>query len=128
MFENYRFLRTKIPFTTHPAGRTPGTFTDFDSLDDKSDNLYYYMQYIKFGFGRTIRDACRLVQNGQMTREEALDRARAFDGEFPEEFLPEMLEYLDMDRAEFDRTVDLHRNPELWVRDSSGWRLRFPVA
>ena len=32
------------------------TFTDFDSLDDKIDCLYYYMQYIKFGFGRATRE------------------------------------------------------------------------
>ena len=34
---------------TNPNGRTKGTFTNFDSLDDKIDCLYYYMQYIKFG-------------------------------------------------------------------------------
>ena len=32
------------------------------SLDDKIDNLYYYMQFIKFGFGRAVRDASRLIQ------------------------------------------------------------------
>ena len=69
MFENYRFIRERIPFTTHPEGRTPGTFTDFDSLDDKSDDLYYYFQFVKFGFGRAVRDASRFIQNGHLTRE-----------------------------------------------------------
>ena len=36
-----------------------GTFTDFDSLDDKIDCLYYYMQYIFFGFLKNKR----LMQN-----------------------------------------------------------------
>ncbi len=127
MLENYEFLRDKIDFATHPEGRTPGTFTAFDSLDDKSDNLYYYLQYVKFGFGRAVRDACRLIQNGQMTREEAVEVARRHDGEFPEEFLPEMLDYLDVSREELLATIDLHRNPELWERDPAGWRLRHPV-
>ena len=30
--------------------RTSETFTNFDSSDDKIDDLYYYMQFIKFGF------------------------------------------------------------------------------
>jgi hypothetical protein len=128
MLENFRFLGTKIDFATHPAGRTPGTFTDFDSLDDKADNLYYYMQYVKFGFGRAVRDACRMIQNGQMTRAEALDIARKYDGEFPEEFLEDMLDYLAMDRAELERTIDLHRNSEIWIQEGGRWRLRYPVA
>jgi N-acetyl sugar amidotransferase len=129
MLENYHFIREKIPFSTHPDGRTPGTFTHFDSLDDKSDNLYYYLQYVKFGFGRAVRDACRQIQNGQMSREEGLELARRYDGEFPEEHLDDMLDYLSMSRDELVETIDLHRNPELWARDADGsWLLRHPLA
>jgi N-acetyl sugar amidotransferase len=127
MYENYQFIKSKIPFHTHPAGRTSGTFTDFDSLDDKSDDLYYYMQFIKFGFGRAIRDASRLIQNGQLTREQGLDYARRYDGEFPAEHLDAMLEYLDMSRGQLIETIDLHRNPEIWTQDGGEWHLRFPV-
>jgi N-acetyl sugar amidotransferase len=126
MFDNYQLIREKVPFETHPAGRTPGTFTDFDSLDDKSDDLYYYMQYVKFGFGRAIRDACRLIQNNQMTREEGLEAARRYDGEFPEEHLDAMLDYMSMTRDELLETVDLHRNEELWERKDGAWQLRYP--
>lgn len=128
MLENYEFIKGKMPFRSHPKGRTPGTFTGFDSLDDKSDNLYYYMQYIKFGFGRAVRDACRMIQNGQMTRAEALELAKKYDGEFPEESIDDMMEYLGMDRSELDRTIDLHRNPEIWVQEAGAWRLRYPAA
>jgi N-acetyl sugar amidotransferase len=128
MADNFDFIRQRIPFATHPLGRTPGTFTSFDSLDDKSDNLYYYMQYIKFGFGRAVRDACRFIQNGRMTREEALEVARRFDGEFPEEHLDDMLDYMRMTRAEFATVVDRHRNPELWAHEDGEWTLRYPVA
>lgn len=126
MFENFRFLRDVIPFRTHPAGRTPGTFTDFDSLDDKSDDLYYYLQYVKFGFGRAVRDASRLIQNKQLTREQGLELVRRYDGEFPDETLPAMLEYLDMTREELLGTIDLHRNDEIWTNEGGEWKLRYP--
>lgn len=128
MFENYHFIKEKIDFHTHPLGRTVGTLTDFDSLDDKTDNLYYYMQYVKFGFGRAVRDASRLIQNGHLTREEGLALARKYDGEFPEEHLDEVLDYLGLDRTEFTEIVDSHRNPEIWKFEDGDWRLHHPLA
>jgi N-acetyl sugar amidotransferase len=127
MYRNYEFIKSKIDFKVHPKDRTPGTFTSFDSLDDKSDNLYYYMQFIKFGFGRTIRDASRMIQNKQMTRAEGLRLARLYDGEFCDEYLPDMLEYLSLTRKEFDEIVDKHRNLEIWVKGESGWKIRHQV-
>ena len=52
--ENYKYIQSKIDFKTNPRGRTYGTTTNYDSLDDHMDDLYYYMQFIKFGFGRSI--------------------------------------------------------------------------
>ncbi len=126
MLENYRYIADKIDFRTDPRGRTDGTFTDFDSLDDKIDNLYYYMQFIKFGFGRATRDSCRMIQNGQMTREEALDLARRYDDEFPRQFLEENLDYLKLDERAFTDIVDKHRNPEIWKFEGNHWKLRHP--
>lgn len=127
MYDNYRFIRSRIDFRTCAEGRTQGTFTDFDSLDDEADDLYYHLQYIKFGFGRAVRDASRMIQNGHLTREEGLELARRYDAEFPSRFLDHLLDYLSLDRTELERTLDLHRNPELWTREGSEWRLRFPV-
>jgi N-acetyl sugar amidotransferase len=127
MFENYQYVRDRVPFATHPGGRTQGTFTDFDSLDDKSDDLYYYLQYVKFGFGRAVRDGSRLIQNAHTSRDEALQLARKYDGEFPSEHLDVMLDYLGMSRDELLQTIDLHRNPELWEKTDDGWRLRYPL-
>jgi hypothetical protein len=127
MRENFEFIQTKMPFARHPEGRTPGTFTDFDSLDDKTDDLYYYLQYVKFGFGRAVRDACRMIQNGQMTRDEAVALAHRYDGEYPAAHLADVLEYLDLTKAELDTLIDQHRNREIWDRDEQGWRLRYPV-
>lgn len=128
MYENWQYMKKAMPsFRTDPKGRTDGTFTDFDSLDDKIDNLYYYMQYVKFGFGRATRDACRMIQNRQMTRAEGLALARAHDDEFPNTFFDENLDYLGLTRPEFEKIVDQHRNQEIWERGANGWRLRFPV-
>ncbi len=126
MLENYNYIKTKIDFKLHPLGRTPGTFTAFDSLDDKSDHLYYYMQFIKFGFGRCLRDTCRMIQNNQMTRQQALELTKKYDGEYCSEYLPEMLDYLDLTEKEFTEIIDKHRNPEIWKKEGGEWKLRYP--
>ena len=126
-FENYNYIKDKIGFHTHPKGRTVGTYTDFDSLDDKMDPLYYYMQFIKFGFGRAVRDASRMIQNKHLTREEALELARKYDSEFPHECFDEVLKYLDLDKDEFTVIVDKHRNDEIWGKDGKDWKLKYPI-
>jgi pyruvate kinase len=69
MFDNYNYVKKILPnFKENLEGRTEGTFTNFDSLDDKIDDLYYYMQYIKFGFGRSTRDVSRFIQNGHLNK------------------------------------------------------------
>ncbi len=115
MLENYEYTIKKIPnFKTNIDGRTKGTFTNFDSLDDKIDCLYYYMQYIKFGFGRATRDACRMIQNNQMSRNEGIKLARKYDHEFPDEDFEEVLKYLEITEEEFENIVNKHRNKEIW--------------
>lgn len=126
-FENFEYLKGKIDFRTCPEGRTEGTFTNFDSLDDKADNLYYYMQYVKFGFGRAARDASRMIQNKQLTRAEGLAFAQQYDHEYPARYLPDMLEYLRITEREFTDIVDRHRNAELWTKEGGTWKLRFPL-
>jgi hypothetical protein len=125
MLDNFEYVKSKMPnFQTNPNGRTEGTFTDFDSLDDKIDNLYYYMQYVKFGFGRATRDSCRMIQNHQMTREKGLELARKYDNEFPSKDFDEVLSFLDLKEDEFEKIVNKHRNEEIWKTGlSNKWEL-----
>ena len=124
MYENYLFIKDRIDFHTNAKGRTDCTFTNYDSLDDKIDNLYYYMQFIKFGFGRAVRDASRLIQNGHMNRHDGLELVRKYDDEFCYEHFDEVLTYLDLTPDEFSKIVDQHRNPEVWRKEGSRWILR----
>jgi N-acetyl sugar amidotransferase len=124
--KNFDYVRELIDFRLCAAGRSDGTFTNYDSLDDKIDDIYFHLQHVKFGFGRALRDAARLIQNGHMTRAAALEQVRKFDGEFPKTFLDDVLDYLDMNEQEFRDVIDLHRNDELWEKQSQGWQLRNP--
>jgi len=129
MLENYNYIKNVMPtFRTEPSGRSSGTFTNFDSLDDKIDSIYYYLQFVKFGFGRATRDACRMITNGQMSRAEALEMAKKYDDEYPSLYLEENLDYLGLTENRFTEIVDLHRNKEIWEMRGNQWALRFPIG
>ena len=124
MLENYEYIKKALPkFRVDKNNRTEGTFTNFDSLDDKIDTLYYYMQYIKFGFGRATRDSCRMIQNDQMTRNEAIKLSKLYDHEIPKQNFEEILEYLNISKLDFDELVNKHRNLEIWKRKNNSWEL-----
>ena len=124
--------------------RTPGTYSKYNSIDDKIDDLHYYTTYIKFGIGRATYDACQEVRSGDLEREEAVALIRRYDGEFPERFADELLAYLSLPKAQFpiaskmfespimDRDY-LHalsnrfRSPHLWLQKNGEWRLRHTV-
>jgi N-acetyl sugar amidotransferase len=126
-YENYKFIKNKIDFRNCSKGRSCGTFIAWDSIDDKIDDLYFYMQYIKFGFGRAVRDASRQIQNGHISREEGLELAKKYDDEFPHEYFDEVLKYLDITDKEFHEIVDKHRNPEIWEKEDGVFKLRYPL-
>ena len=140
IYENARYARDKMGFETAWAddgysidiggdiwhGRSDGSLESYDSLDDAIDDADYFLMGIKFLFGRATRMASRLIQSGHMTRERGLQLVRQFDGEYPRRYMPEILDYLGVTKAEFDAVVDKHRNAELWMKkDDGSWTPRF---
>ena len=143
--ENYELCREKFGFqafcpeswgkgpfgkTWPPSfwGRSDGTFTGWDSIDDKIDDLDFYMMHIKFSFGRATRMAARLIQGGHLTREQGLALIRRYDGEAPYSYRTDILDYIDMDETELTAIIDAHRNPEIWRKEGDEWHLRHPPA
>jgi N-acetyl sugar amidotransferase len=112
---------------TTKKGRTEGTFTNFDSIDDKLDGIYYYLQYIKFGFGRAVRDASRAIQAGIINRKEGLKLAKKYDGEFPKRYFKDFLEWTGVTEKEFWKVVDSFRSPDIWGKKDGKWKLKYPL-
>lgn len=125
--------------------RTPGTYSKYNSIDDKIDDLHYYTTFIKFGIGRATYDAAQEIRSGEITREEGITLVKRFDGEFPERFIDELFNYLTieakefpeayalfehpkMDRNYFFHLADKFRPPHLWMKKDGKWTLRHQVS
>jgi hypothetical protein len=107
--------------------RTEGTYSKYNSIDDKSDDLHYYTTYIKFGLGRASYDASQEIRNKHLTRTEGVALVRRFDGEFPSRYFKEVMDHIGMDPDYFKELCDRFRPPHLWDKVNGEWRLRHPV-
>lgn len=108
--------------------RTEGTYSKYNSIDDRMDGLHYYTTYVKFGLGRASYDAAQEIRNGHLTREEGVALVRRFDGELPTKWLRENLDYMGIGEARFWEIVDQFRSPHLWTREGGPWTLRDQVS
>ena len=122
--EVYYYAVENTGFQARPF-RTEGTYSKYNSIDDKIDDLHYYTTWIKFGLGRASYDASQEIRNKHLTREDGIALVRQFDGELPKRYIREVMEYIDMDVEEFMELCDRFRSPHLWEKQANGdWRLR----
>jgi hypothetical protein len=125
--------------------RTPGTYSKYNSIDDKIDDLHYWTTHVKFGIGRATYDAAQEIRSEDITREEGVALVRRFDGEWPSRFEEELMRYLSVDprmgdavlsqfgepemtKQSFLALADNFRSPHLWVKSGGDWQLRHQVA
>jgi N-acetyl sugar amidotransferase len=124
--------------------RTPGTYSKYNSIDDRIDDLHYFTTGIKFGLGRASYDAAQEIRSGDINREEGIALVKKFDLEYPERFITEMFNYLSlnekefpleskmfenpiMDNEYFGRLTDKFRSPHIWIYRAGNWKLRNPI-
>lgn len=126
--EVYYYAVENTGFKARPF-RTQGTYSKYNSIDDKIDDLHYYTTYIKFGIGRATYDASQEIRNKHLTREDGVALVNRFDGEFPDRYFSEIMEYLDINPEYFrGELTDKFRSPHLWGKNDDGlWQLRHNV-
>jgi N-acetyl sugar amidotransferase len=124
--EAYYYAVEHIDFKARPF-RTQGTYSKYNSIDDKIDDLHYYTTFIKYGIGRATYDASQEIRNKHITREEGLALVKRFDGEFPDRYFDEIMSYLGMESSHFQQLCDDFRSPHLWGKVDGEWKLRHTV-
>jgi N-acetyl sugar amidotransferase len=124
--EVYYYATEHTGFKARPF-RTQGTYSKYNSIDDKIDDLHYYTTFIKFGIGRATYDASQEIRNEHITREEGQALVKKFDGEFPDRYFNEIMEYIEMDPQRFHELCSEFRSPHLWKMVDGNWLLRHTV-
>lgn len=117
--EVYYYAVENTGFKARPF-RTQGTYSKYNSIDDKIDDLHYYTTFIKFGIGRATYDASQEIRNKHITREEGVALVKKFDGEFPDRYFNEVMDYIEMKPERFHELCNQFRSPHLWTKNDRG--------
>ena len=104
--------------------RTEGTYSKYNSIDDKLDDLHYYTTFIKFGVGRATYEVSQELRNEHLTIEEGKKLIKKYDGEFPKRYFSEIMKYYDIKENYFFKLCDKFRSPHLWKKIGNKWKLR----
>jgi N-acetyl sugar amidotransferase len=124
--ETFYYAVENCGFRPRPF-RTQGTYSKYNSIDDKIDDLHYYTTFIKFGIGRATYDVSQELRNGHLSIEEGKKLIKKYDGEFPDKYFNEIMSYLDIKSSDFFKKLDNFRSPHIWKRVKKKWKLRHTV-
>ena len=141
---NYYYAAEHGNFKAAPE-RTVGTYSKYNSIDDKIDDFFYYTMGIKFGIGRATADAAQEIRSGDINRDEGVLLVKKFDHEFPQRFADEIFKYLSITESEyplaskafeqptfeheyFTKLCDSFRSPHIWKLSNGKWELRYPIS
>ena len=113
----------QVNLDTADVGDTPhqeGTYTNYENLDGKFVGVHDYLKFLKFGFGRATDHASIDIRNERISREEAIELVRTYEGKVPRRYLEEYLEFVGMTEDEFYETLDSFTNKAIFVTDEHG--------
>ena len=66
---NFYYSVENCGFKPRPF-RTQGTYSKYNSIDDKMDDLHFYTLFTKFGIGRATYDVSQEIRNDHLNQEE----------------------------------------------------------
>ncbi len=124
--EAFYYATQNTGFLPRPY-RSQGTYSKYHSIDDKIDDFHFYTTFIKFGIGRATYDASREIRDKHLTRDEGKNLVKKFDGEFPDKYFTEVMNYLDIKKDYFHKLCNKFRSPHIWKKKSNEWKLRHTV-
>jgi len=101
-----------------------GSIQKFCAMDSDLWIANQVLKYVKFGFGYATDEACYEVRAGRMSREEAFELVKKYDGKCGDKYIEKFCRYIDITVDEFWRVVESFRNKDLFERVSGQWVLK----
>ena len=82
---------------------------------------------LKFGFGRALQDVGIEIRRGAMTRDQGKNLVKLYDGQYPDEFIDQYLDYYQMSLNEFNKVIDKWANKDLFKYEKGRWKPKFEI-
>ena len=98
-----------------------GTYVDFSALDSDLNHVNQMLKYIKFGFGFCMDHACYDIRDGHITRNEAMNLVKNYDGKCSEEYIKKFCDYIEITIDKFWYTANSFRGPMWSKNEDNEW-------
>ena len=122
-YKHYQIAR-EFGFHGRRQGPLSGNVLAYDNIDEKLCEIHIWFKFLKLGFWRPHDQCCYKIWNGYMSREDAVERVREVQYEFPAEYFSEFLEYHQLTESEFWASAERWRNLNIWHQVNGQWRLK----
>ena len=96
-----------------------GTYLPYFQLDGDLTQVNQLLKYIKFGFGQCLDHVCYDLREGRITRDEAIELVKKYDGKCSEVYIEKFCSYIGISQKEFWRVTEKFRGP-MWKKDQKG--------
>lgn len=104
-----------------------GQVNSFEALDEDFVIVNSMLKHFKFGFGKASEQCSVAVRTGIMTRQEAVELTRKYDGKCAQRYAQAFCNYLGISEDEFWETAESYRNREIWEPEGNTWKLKTPL-
>ena len=96
-----------------------GTYLPYFQLDGDLTQVNQLLKYIKFGFGQCMDHACYDLREGRITRNEAIELVKKYDGKCSEAYIEKFCNYIGISQEEFWSVAEKFRGT-MWKKDEKG--------
>ena len=109
----------------HPAEM--GDLWGHSALDEDFRIVNQYLRYLKLGNGQITDQVCDAINQKSMTREEAIEKVKMYDGACDEKYILKLCEYFGISKKEFNEVVNNFVNRNLFEYLNGKWLPKFKV-
>ena len=76
------------------------------ALDEDWTPMNQMLKYLKFGFGRTTEIVNDEIRNKKLSRKEAIEIVKRYDGKCSEKYIKSFCDFIEIDINEFWKVVE----------------------
>jgi hypothetical protein len=120
--EMTRRVAARHGFVADQQGPRTGLY-DYADIDDDFISIHHWLKWYKFGFTRLFDNLSLEIRNGRITREQAIAIVRDRGDEMPHGDIAKLSEFLGITTPRFFEIAETFRNPEIWGRDGTIWKI-----
>jgi len=93
-----------------------GTYVRYAQLDGDLTQVNQMLKSVKFGFGQCMDHTCYDLREGRISRNEAIELVKKYDGKCSNEYIEKFCNYIDISKDEFWENVEKFRG-SMWIKD-----------